>query len=241
MGPPDILIGTAGWQAPKTRAEFPMDGSHLPRYSAVFWAVEINTSFYRLHRPQTYARWRGDTPPGFRFALKIPRMFTHAGRLRTLEGIDEFLAGVLELGEKLGPLLVQLPPSLKLEPESAGAFFQGLRARFSGLVVCEPRHASWFTSTGEALLAVHRIARAAADPAVVPAAGEPGGWRGLAYFRLHGTPQMYVSPYGPARVARLAERLHAERAGGTETWAIFDNTAEGHALDDALELLRHVG
>src|SRR5205823_3326207 len=81
-----------------------------------------------------------------------------------------FLAEAGALGDKLGPLLVQLPPSLAFDAATVKAFFSSLRTQFRGGVVCEPRHPSWFTPAAEALLAGNRVARAAADPAGVPAA-----------------------------------------------------------------------
>lgn len=230
-------IGTAGWNVPAAQAAFfPDAGSHLARYAAVLPAVEINTSFYRPHRPATYARWASTVPHGFRFAVKLPREITHDRRLEDAAGpLARFLSEVAALGSALGPLLVQLPPSLRFDPRIAGPFLADLRARAPGDLVCEPRHPTWFTPEAEALLREHRIARVGADPAVVPAGAEPGGWPGLAYWRLHGSPEMYYAPYGPDRVAAYATRL---RASPAPTWCIFDNTALGHATTDALELLR---
>jgi uncharacterized protein YecE (DUF72 family) len=103
------------------------------------------------------------------------------------------LSEVVALGAALGPLLVQLPPSLRFDAAVVAAFFSALRARFSGSVVCEPRHVSWFTGEAEQVLVSAQVARAAADPAPVPAAAQPGGWNGLVYHRLHGSPEMYSS------------------------------------------------
>ncbi|NOX60422.1 MAG: DUF72 domain-containing protein [Chloroflexi bacterium] len=130
-----IHIGCAGWSIPKAQAElFPTKETHLQRYAARFPAVEINSSFYRLHRPQTYARWAASTPAHFRFAVKMPCAITHYGRLKDASGLAEFLAGPRELKEKLGPLLVQLPPSLAFERDVAEEFFAVLREQFEGHV-----------------------------------------------------------------------------------------------------------
>jgi uncharacterized protein YecE (DUF72 family) len=183
-----IRVGTAGWQIPRdVRDAFPAAGPTLQRYAAVFSAVEINATFYKAPRPTTLARWAEATPPGFRFAAKAPRAITHERRLADAgELLDAFLSNVRMMGEKLGPILVQLPPSLAFDREAAGRFLAELRARFSGEVACEPRHPSWFTFAAEELLADAQVARVAADPACVPEAGEPGGYRGLQYWRLHG-------------------------------------------------------
>ncbi|MCW2244499.1 uncharacterized protein YecE (DUF72 family) [Azospirillum fermentarium] len=232
-----IFLGTAGWGIAAAVAPlFPSGGTHLDRYARVMPAVEIDTSFYRPHRPATYARWARSVPPGFRFAVKLPRTVTHDRRLRDAgEPLARFLGEVTELGDRLGPLLVQLPPSLRFDGGVAGAFFAGLRQRFGGDVVCEPRHRSWFVPAAGGLLAAHRVARVAADPAVVPDAAKPGGWRGLVYRRLHGSPVMYRSAYPPAVLDALARRL-AEEAGRGPVWCVFDNTADGHALPDALRV-----
>ncbi len=228
------MIGTAGWSIPAQHAgAFPEEGSHLQRYGAVFPAVEINTSFYRPHRPSTYERWTGTVPAGFRFAVKMPKEITHARRLvQAEEPLVRFLSEVRSLGDKLGPVLVQLPPSLAFAPALAD-FFRDLRTRFCGAVVCEPRHRSWFTDEVDQLLAELHIARVAADPALVPRAGEPGGWTGLRYYRLHGSPRMYYSAYTPEQLDDLAAQL---KAAPGPAWCIFDNTTSGAAAADALAL-----
>jgi uncharacterized protein YecE (DUF72 family) len=211
-----VYVGCAGWSIPKEHPSlFPAEGSHLERYAARLPAVEINSSFYRPHRPATYARWAASVPADFRFAVKVPREITHRRRLiGSVELLDRFLAEAGALGDKVGPLLVQLPPRLAFAPDVAAAFFGAMRERFTGAIVCEPRHASWFTRAVERLLEDARIARVAADPAVVPAAACPGGWRGLVYYRLHGSPQVYYSNYSDAYLAALTDRLRLAGAGG---------------------------
>jgi uncharacterized protein YecE (DUF72 family) len=232
-----IYIGTAGWAIPKQHAGlFPVTGSHLERYAGRFNGVEINSSFYRPHRPATYARWAASVPADFRFAVKVPREITHRRRLKDIAGLlDRFLGEAGALGGNLGPLLVQLPPRLPFDAAVAARCFEELRERFTGQVVCEPRHPTWFTSAADKLLVRQRVARVAADPAVVPGAAEPGGWRGMTYYRLHGSPQMYYSPYEAALLRVLADRLTAASNNGP-AWCIFDNTALGHATTDALEV-----
>jgi uncharacterized protein YecE (DUF72 family) len=238
-----IRIGTAGWTVPKAVAEkFPGEGGHLARYAGRLDAVEINSSFYRPHRPATYARWAECVPQGFRFAVKVPRLITHEQQLADAAGpFESFLFEIAPLGERLGPLLVQLPPSLAFDETVAEAFFAMVRARFQGLVACEPRHATWFTSKAEALLVRHHVARVAADPARAPGAAEPAGWPGLIYVRLHGSPQIYFSPYEQGYLEALTRRLAAWGAGGAEVWCIFDNTAHGFAAPNALAVLERLG
>jgi len=239
--PRALYVGCAGWSIAKEHASlFPPEGSHLERYAARLPAVEINSSFYRPHRPATYARWSASVPDDFRFAVKVPREITHGRRLVGADDLlDRFLGEVGALGEKLGPLLVQLPPRLPFAADVAGAFFAAVRERFAGAVVCEPRHASWFTPAANRLLEDARVARVAADPAVVPAASEPGGRGGLVYYRLHGSPQMYYSTYSDAYLDDLTDQLCAAPATAP-VWCIFDNTARGAATANALDVLRRV-
>lgn len=228
-------IGTAGWSIPRdVAAAFPEAGVGLARYAARLSAVEINSTFYRRHRPSTFDRWAAGTPEDFRFAVKMPRQITHEGRL-TPPGaaLVDFLADIGRLGSKLGPVLVQLPPSLAFEPGVAETFFADLRDRHAGPVACEPRHASWFGASADQLLAALRIGRVGADPARHPTAGRPGGWPGLAYWRLHGSPRLYYSAYSRETLRHLADELR--RASG-EAWCIFDNTASGAAAENALSL-----
>ena len=235
---PSILIGCAGWSIPKEQAaHFPTVGSHLERYAQRLSAVEINSSFYRPHRPATYARWAASVPADFRFAVKMPREITHIRRLKETGGLlGSFLGECRALGEKLGPLLVQIPPSLAFDSLSASDFFHTLREQFPGSVVCEPRHRTWFTLEAEQLLVQWKVARVAADPAVVPAAAVPGGWRGLAYYRWHGAPQMYYSAYSKTALETLARDLKAASITAP-AWCIFDNTALGAATADSRHLL----
>jgi uncharacterized protein YecE (DUF72 family) len=230
-------IGTAGWALPRARqAAFPGEGTHLARYARRLPAVEIDSSFYRPHRPDTYARWAGSVPEAFRFSVKVPREITHRRRLvDTASPLEAFLAESAALGERRGPLLVQLPPSLVFDEPRARRFFEELRARHHGGVALEPRHPSWFDDAVDGLLSELRIARVAADPACVPRAAVPGGWPGLVYFRLHGSPETYVSAYSDEFLDRMAARILGLEAAA-EVWCIFDNTARGEALPDALHL-----
>lgn len=232
-------VGTAGWSIPALHAHaFPQSGSHLERYARQLPVVEINSTFYRPHKPTTYERWSASVPPSFRFAAKIPNAITHERRLVDVEEpLRRFLSEVEVLGNRLGPLLVQLPPSLRYDAAVTDRFFSRLRTLFAGNVVCEPRDATWFTDAVDAKLSEFRIARVAADPAVVPRAAEPGGWRALTYRRLHGSPEMYRSGYPAAFLDKLALQILNEYRDRHECWCIFDNTALGEAAKNALDLL----
>ena len=234
-----IFVGCAGWNIPKEFAQrFSEEGSHLERYARVFPGVEINSSFYRPHKPATYERWAGSVPEGFRFAVKVPKTITHTRRLRDAGAeLRDFLDECGHLGPRLGPLLVQLPPTLAYDERTVAAFFTTLRAHFPGDVACEPRHATWFAPGPDRLISEFKVARVAADPAVVPGGEEAGGWSGLAYYRLHGSPRIYYSDYPHDYLETMSGKLSDAAARGAQVWCIFDNTAEGAATGDALDVL----
>lgn len=236
-----VRIGTAGWSIPSFCAEeFPAEGTHLERYSAQFNAVEINSSFYRPHRVQTYTRWAASVPDDFRFAVKVPKAITHELRLREAgQKLQQFLGEVCGLGNKLGPLLVQLPPSLVFEAEIVKSFFALARQSFNGPIVCEPRHGSWFGPAADDLLNSFNVARVAADPAKIAGADAPGGFTGLTYWRLHGSPRIYYSAYESDFLENVAASLAEAVVDGAEAWCIFDNTASGAATGNALEFVSH--
>jgi uncharacterized protein YecE (DUF72 family) len=233
-----LRIGCAGWSLPRSeQANFAEAGSHLERYASRFNAVEINSSFHRQHRPATYARWSDSVPPSFRFSVKIPKTITHGLRLQQAGGLLEaFLAEASGLGEKLGCFLIQLPPSLSFDPTVVSVFFAELRPRASVPLACEPRHPSWFSPQVDEFLREIRVARVAADPACVPEAEEPGGWRGISYYRLHGSPKMYYSVYSEDEIDALSARIQADAVEDRDVWCIFDNTTLGGATRNALEL-----
>ncbi|MEP6899683.1 MAG: DUF72 domain-containing protein [Rhodanobacter sp.] len=236
---PAIHVGCAGWSIPAQHAaHFPDGSSHLARYAQVFNAVEINSSFYRPHRPTTYRRWAGAVPTSFRFAVKMPRSISHLARLRDCRDVLEvFLEEVSHLDGKLGCLLLQLPPSLTWDPALALPFFDLLRRSHGGAVACEPRHASWFHAAVSIALRDRGIARVAADPARFPRAAVPAGNRSLQYLRLHGSPRMYYDAYFVSTLQQIAQRLRRPTANTADRWCIFDNTAAGHATGDALTVL----
>ena len=232
-----IYVGTAGWSIPRAASpRFASEGSHLERYARVLPSAEINSSFYRPHQPATYAKWAASTPKTFRFAVKVPKFITHEMRFKkSRAAFERFLDETRGLGARRGPILVQLPPSFAFEPRGATSFFKMVRELTESPVVCEPRHPTWFTAKAEALLIRFEVARVAADPPTAQGSDIPGGWKGLAYFRLHGSPRMYWSRYEADYISRLAAQV-LELARGGDVWCIFDNTATGSAIENALEL-----
>ncbi|MEJ8838595.1 DUF72 domain-containing protein [Ramlibacter sp. AN1133] len=235
-----ILVGCAGWSLPRdVQEQFGPGESHLARYATRFPVAEINSSFHRPHKPFVWERWAAAVPAGFRFSAKLPKTITHERRLVDCGGLlDAFLAEAGHLGDKLGCLLVQLPPSFAFDASVAAPFLALLRERFAGALAMEPRHASWFEADADALLRELRIARVLADPVRHAPGAWPGGWPQQVYVRLHGSPRMYYSAYAPRVLAALAARMRLAQAEGAQVWCIFDNTASGAAAGDALTLLR---
>jgi uncharacterized protein YecE (DUF72 family) len=237
-----VRIGTAGWVVPKAHtasvaAHSAAVGSHLERYARVMNCVEINSTFYRPHQEKTFARWAASVPEDFRFAVKAPKAVTHEAKLwKCGAELAMFFGQLAPLGKKLGPVLVQLPPKLVFDEGVVREFFTVLRELHAGLVVVEPRHVSWFEPEPERLMREFEVARAMANPAAGSSlASEPGGWMGLRYFRLHGSPRKYWSAYTDEFLRGIAGQIAASGDAG-ETWVIFDNTAAAHALGDAMKL-----
>lgn len=232
-----VYVGCATWAIGAANDHLlpHVPGGNLARYAARLTAAEVNSSFHREHRRATWGRWARSVGPSFRFSVKLPKAITHERRLVDVGAeLGGFAAEANMLGEKLAVVLVQLPPSLAFDADLFAAFHQRLTERVSAAVAVEPRHPSWFDPRVEVFLSERHVARVAADPAVVPSAADPGGWLGLRYFRLHGSPVTYRSPYDAEFLEALAGRL---RPGD---WCIFDNTASGAALPNAVELLKRL-
>lgn len=231
-------IGCAGWAIPAAHGQqFGPGDSVLARYATRFNAVEINSSFYRPHQARTYQRWAETVPPDFLFSVKLPKSITHDMRLQGSGlALDRFVDEVAGLGDKLGGVLVQLPPSLAFDARVANTFFAMLRRRLSAGIACEPRHASWFTDGPDSIWERFEVTRVAADPGLCEQATQPGGNGAWRYWRWHGSPRMYYSAYDDAALALLARQVRAPAAPSGSAWLMFDNTAHGHAVADALRL-----
>jgi uncharacterized protein YecE (DUF72 family) len=236
----NLFVGVAGWNvSTRYAAEIRQTGSHLERYAHHLNAVEINSSFYKSHRVGTYSRWAASTPVDFRFSVKAPRTITHERRLVGCDPLlDAFAAQICGLGSKLGMILVQLPPKLVFEQDILESFVASLRKRFFVPVAVEPRHPSWFTTETNCWLQKHQIARVAADPPIAQGGADPAGYREVRYYRCHGWPKIYFSNYDHAALIALRARLREDASSGARSWCIFDNTASGAALGNALTLTK---
>ena len=236
-----LYIGCAGWSLPRDHWEsFPAEGTHLQRYATRMTCAEINSSFYRPHRPATYARWAESVPEGFRFSVKVPKQITHEARLLNCEKLIEGVHRAMLLFRPEAWLPAHPAPTfLAFEDKTARGFFSVFRSRYDGFAVLEPRHVSWQTPQAQALLIEHRIGQVAADPSPIPEGNVPGAWPGIRYYRLHGSPRIYYSSYETPWLEELAITLQPQ-AQDSPTWCIFDNTASGAATANALELRRQM-
>jgi uncharacterized protein YecE (DUF72 family) len=250
----NFRIGTAGWNVPKQYQDaFPPAGSHLQRYAQRLNAVEINSSFYRDHKGSTYAKWRDAVPDSFRFAVKLHRDLTHLQKLENpAERLETVLGQIQNLGAKMGVLLIQLPPSLKFNPPVARTFFKELRRQYKQTVALEPRHITWTSEAAMELLVSFDIGRVVADPDVCPLSEEQLGLlKSPAYFRWHGSPEIYKSLYSPEALEQLRLRMQRARqprngrahpaTDAHPVWCIFDNTTFGFAAENALDLTKRFG
>ncbi|PWF55069.1 DUF72 domain-containing protein [Massilia glaciei] len=233
-----LQLGCAGASIPsEATAAFPAEGSHLERYASIFNTLEINFSFHRAHKIQTYARWADSVPSKFRFSVKLPKTISHQLRLAQCEEpLRKFATETAGLEQKLGCVLVQLPPSLQFDSTVADSFFNLLARAFPCELACEARHPSWFGEDATDLLRSHAIVRVIADP--------PKGQAGAhvpttdtIYARLHGNPRVYYSSYPDDYLAAMARDIAVHNVAGRTVWCIFDNTASGAAVSNALTLL----
>jgi uncharacterized protein YecE (DUF72 family) len=174
----------------------------------------------------------------------MPKRVTHEAKLvGTGAALLEFFeqVGGLNAGDepKLGPVLVQLPPSFAFDAGVVREFLDTVRELHAGELVCEPRHASWFAGGADALLREFGVGRVAADPPKGSAlAGIPGADAAVRYWRLHGAPRTYYSDYDDEALQALTAKLKVDAVAlpDSERWVIFDNTALGCATANALRL-----
>jgi uncharacterized protein YecE (DUF72 family) len=236
---PELRIGTsgwhyAGWWGPFYPADVPQKKA-LPYYSTRFDAVELNAPFYRTPTLEAIDNWRKSTPDGFRFSWKASRFITHWRRLI----VDEPSLDLLEeragrLGEKLGPILFQLPPKMKCDRERLAGFLNVLnrKRRYS----FEFRHPSWYEPAIFDLLRDHDISLCLSDHAAAPAPREvTTGW---VYVRNHGPGGRYHGSYSDAALKDWAWSLRKWRSEGRDIWCFFDNDVKSAAPADAGRLFR---
>lgn len=238
MGPlRRIRIGTSGWHYGHWLRSFYPEGMRskdfLPFYADRFSTVEINNTFYRLPKPQVFEAWREQTPDGFVFACKASRFITHYSRLKlTSKSYAIFFDHVAALGDKIGPILFQLPPRWRLDLDRLAAFLAALPSGFR--YAFEFREPGWFDPRSLDLLRRHRAALCIFDLKGVLSPLEVT--TDLVYVRLHGPHVAYSGSYGDDALRQWADRADGWRCGGADVFIYFDNDDKGMAAEDAARL-----
>ncbi len=238
-----LYLGTSGWNYRSWKDDFYAGkpaAQWLAHASRVFNALEVNGSFYRQVRAETFRRWHDETPSAFRFALKGHRFITHYRRLRNVaRSIDLLREPAGELGRKLAAVLWQLPADLTRDLERLDGFLAELRRWSEVRHAIEFRHASWFDAEVAGRLANERVAVCRSDAPDFPM------WRAvttdLVYVRLHGHTRKYASSDRRSHLERWAREIQAWRARGCDVHVYFDNDAEGAATRNALTLQELLG
>jgi uncharacterized protein YecE (DUF72 family) len=228
-----IYVGTAAWSIPKIAMDsFPLEGTHLERYSKVLSAVEINSSFYKDHQAKSYKRWAACTPESFRFSVKLNKRFTHEGDLEIdCDDLRDNLRAIMELGEKMGVLLIQFAAGKKFNYERMRIFYKTIRDIYPGPVALEARNMTWMSNESIELMKEFNLSKADADPEKC-AITIPGQ---IKYYRLHGSPEIYKSNYE----SDYLDHLYDEMTNLTgDVWCIFDNTTFGYATENALAIIQ---
>ncbi len=237
-----LVCGTSGWQYREFRGAFypeELRSADLLRYySERFSAVEVNSTFYHFSRPSTFAKWRGETPDHFSFAIKANRYFTHFHRLGDPEDrMPAFIESLDALGDKLGPILFQLPPSLHFDPDRLEAFIERLPREDRLRYVFEFRHPTWDCDETYEILSRSNVAicvydlRGYQSPPMLTA--------NFGYVRLHGPlKQPYRGSYSDEALQTWAKRLKKWTGSGRDAFIFFDNTMTADAIPNAEFLIR---
>lgn len=238
----EVRIGTSGWIYPHWRERF--YPAHLPPsqwlvfYAQHFDTVEVNNSFYRLPKRETFERWRAETPDNFAFSVKASRFITHMKKLRDVgESLQRFFAATEGLGEKLRVVLWQLPPNLKADLERLASFLRQLPPHC--LHALEFRHASWWQEQG--VWRVLERFRAAHCVPILPTLPKELAKRVTApfvYLRFHGWDGFYFGCFPDEELAWWAERIRQWQKQGLTVFAYFNNDANAYAVSNALTLKR---
>lgn len=242
-----IYIGTSGWsfdwdhlveeKIPKSKK--------LQYFSNYFDAVEVNYSFYRLPEAKTFKKWQAQTSGEFFFAVKLSRYITHIKRLKRVKTpLGEFLRRYAKLGSKAGPVLLQLPPTLKKDSRLLEKFLSdansaaGKAGIASSRFAFEFRHESWFEDIEETekILREYNACWVFADSSAYPYPDrEPVTSNQFVYFRMHGPGKLFASEYGSAKLRKWLDKFEDHRKK-RDVFVFFNNDEQNHAGKDALML-----
>ncbi|MBD3393954.1 MAG: DUF72 domain-containing protein [Chitinivibrionales bacterium] len=230
-------IGTSGWHYTHWRGPFYSAGMNsrdmLAFYARHFDTVEINNSFYRLPEESTLKNWAATVPAGFTFAVKASRYITHIKKLKDpQEPLKTFFGRIEVLGEKLGPVLFQLPPGWKVNAERLEQFLDALPEGFT--CAFEFRNPTWFDDAILSLLDSHDAVFCVYEFAGVVSPKRTAGQAG--YLRLHGPGDKYEGSYTARRLEQWAGLLRSWHEGGKPVYCYFDNDQNGYAPRNALAL-----
>jgi len=233
----EYYIGTSGWHYEHWRYRFYPE--HLTKakwlefYANHFTTVELNNSFYRLPSEDAFANWHSSSPTNFTFAVKVSRFITHIKRLKDVdEAVERFITRARILGEKLGPLLYQLPPNMHRNDERLDLFLARLPQEMKHVV--EFRHSSWLNEEVFEILHKHNVGLCVFDmpefscPLVATA--------DFAYVRFHGSTWLYGSCYSDEELADWAKRLANLSANLKAIYIYFNNDAEAFAVRNAITI-----
>jgi uncharacterized protein YecE (DUF72 family) len=237
-----IRVGCSGWNYKHWRGAFYPDKLPVKRwfehYSATFDTVEINNSFYMLPSADTFGKWRDQAPPGFCYAVKANRFITQAKKLKDCaEPLQRMLTPMRQLGDRLGPILFQLPPRFRLNLDRLAEFIDLLPTELTH--VFEFRDTSWYTDEVLALLDARGVSFCVHD---MPGSASPRWAAGpIAYVRFHGGEGKYWGRYSEEGLLDWSDWIVAQAKGGRKVWCYFNNDMFAHAIDDALTLRAIIG
>lgn len=239
---PCAFIGTSGYSYPHWRGLFYPEGlpsrEWLRFYAGIFNTVELNVTFYRLPRESTFQNWYRITTPDFSFVLKGSRLITHRKRLtEPAEAVAIFFSRAALLKEKLGAVLWQLPPGMRVDSGRLEEFCRVLRESPGARSVrhaFEFRHESWFTAEIYTVLREFGFALCTADAPRWPCIEQVTA--DFVYYRFHGHERLYASAYPTKVLAGWAEKMATHLAAGRDVYTYFNNDAAGHAVANAREL-----
>lgn len=242
---PNLHIGTSGWSYRWQEVLYPAElksADFLAYYANHFNATEINSSFYHFTMAKTIEKWLAQTPPHFKFAPKLNQEITHKRKFQDIEEpLEKFMGRYLQMGNRLGPVLVQIAGSFRYDRLIAETFYRTLRERYPQQVFAlEARHVSWFTEESLDLLREYDITT------VIASAGKrfPGTeatTTNTAYLRLHGDEKLYASSYTDEQLEHYAYMIKDWLEDGKEVWVFLNNTIVGHAVTNANTLRSLIG
>jgi uncharacterized protein YecE (DUF72 family) len=230
-------VGCSGWHYEHWRGLFYPEELPKPKwlqfYTGRFNTVELNNSFYRLPSEKAFTTWRESTPDNFVFAVKVSRFITHIKRLKNLgSAVENFLSRADLLGEKLGPLLYQLPPNMKRNDELLQDFLSSLPPKYQHVV--EFRHESWIDDAVFVILRRHNVGLCVFD---MPGFSCPlTATSDFAYIRFHGSEGLYSSCYSDQELSQWAQRITGLGKDVKASYIYFNNDAEAFAVKNATKL-----